>query len=219
MRCSKTTISRDRMLDPLATEWGQVPGEGIAMAATPLANQPSGYIKATRTADTVGKVRNLLVQAAHDGHDIFLRLSWEDTSENRTITDSNVFPDGCGVLLPLNGREAPLEEMGSRAAPVNAWFWRADFETPAARNTIAHGLGTTQFTERSAVEARAAWGHGAWAMVFTRPLAVPEQAQETVQLSAGTSVNVAFAVWEGSNGERAGVKSFSKEWRELALEA
>jgi len=219
MRCNKTTISRDRMLDPLAAEWGRVPGEGIPMAATPLANQPSGYIKATRSADTVGKIRNLLVQTAHDGRDIFVRLSWEDASENRAITDNNVFPDGCGILLPLTSAEAPLEEMGSRDAPVNAWFWRADFEAPTARNTIARGLGTTQFTTHSAVEAQAGWGHGAWAVVFARPLAVPEQAGETVQLAPGTSVKVAFAVWEGSNGERAGVKSFSKEWRELVLEA
>ena len=219
MRCSKTTIPRDRMIDPLAAEWGQVPGEGIAMAATPLANQPSAYIKATRDPETIGKVRNLLVQAAHDGRDIFLRLSWEDASENRTITDNNVFPDGCGILLPLNGGEAPIEEMGSRTAAVNAWFWHADFEAPAARNTIARGLGTTEFTAHSAVEARATWGQGAWAVVFARPLAVPEQMDETVQLAPGTSVKVGFAVWEGSNGERAGVKSFSKEWRELALEA
>ena len=48
---------------------------------------------------------------------------------------------------------------------------------------------------------------------------MPEYKDEAVQLAPGGAVKIGFAVWEGSNGERAGVKSFSKEWRELALEA
>ena len=63
------------------------------------------------------------------------------------------------------------------------------------------------------------FGQDAWSIVFIRPLAVPEQKDEAVQLAPGKAVKVGFAVWEGSNGERAGLKSFSKEWRELALEA
>jgi DMSO reductase family type II enzyme heme b subunit len=218
MRCLKVRAARERLLDPLAAEWSSVGGEAVPMTATPLANQPSEYIKASRDAREVGKVRNLLVQAAHDGREIFVRLTWEDATQNREITDTNVFPDGCGILLPLAGGDPPIEEMGSRSAPVNAWFWRADFKDKP-RNTIAHGLGTTQFSTRSALEARSSWGNGAWAIVFARPLAVAEQKDETVQLAPGQSVRVGFAVWEGSNGERAGVKSFSKEWRELALDA
>ena len=134
------------------------------------------------------------------------------------MTDSNVFPDGCGILMPLAGGNPSIDEMGSKDAPVNAWFWRADDED-VARNVVAQGLGTTESTERSPIRARAKWGQGAWAVVFARALAVPEQKSETVQLAAGTSVQVAFAVWEGSNGERGGIKSFSKEWRTLTLEA
>ena len=37
-------------------------------------------------------------------------------------------------------------------------------------------------------------------------------------LEAGGSTKVAFAVWEGGSGERAGIKAFSKQWRELTLE-
>ncbi len=68
-------------------------------------------------------------------------------------------------------------------------------------------------------ETQSTWGNGAWAVVFARPLAVPELKDEAVQLAPGKPVKIGFAVWEGSNGERAGVKSFSKEWRELTLEA
>ncbi len=218
MQSKKVTASRDQLLDPLSPEWNSIPGESLTMDATPLANQPSEYIKASRDQRQIGKVRNLMVQTAHNGTDVFFRLSWEDASKNIEITDNNMFPDGCGILMPLSGGEPPIDEMGSKDAPVNAWFWRADFND-TARNTVARGLGSTQFSKQCPIQAKSNWGQGAWAVVFARPLAVPEQKDETVQLAPGATVKVGFAVWEGSNGERAGVKSFSKEWRELTLES
>jgi DMSO reductase family type II enzyme heme b subunit len=218
MECKKVTASREKLLDPAAADWSSIPGETLKMAATPLANQPSEYIKASRDEHKIGKVKSLMVQSAHNGSDIFFRLTWEDTEADRTITDNNIFPDGCGILMPLNGGDPPIDEMGSKENGVNAWFWRADFEDKA-RNTVAHGLGTTQFTEKCAVQTKSLFGQGAWAIVFVRPLAVPDQKDEAVQLAPGKAVKIGFAVWEGSNGERAGLKSFSKEWRELALEA
>ncbi len=219
MLCKKVTGTREQLLDPQAAAWRDaIAQELLQMAATPLANQPSEYIKASRNEREIGKVRNLVVQAVHNGSDIFFHLTWEDASKDAEISDINRFADGCGVLMPLNGGDPPIDEMGSQKAPVNAWFWRADFDDQP-RNTIAHGLGTTEFTKRCAIATRSFWANGAWAVVFTRPLAVPEQQDETVQLAPGRTVKIGFAVWEGSNGERAGVKSFSKEWRDLEIEA
>jgi DMSO reductase family type II enzyme heme b subunit len=218
MQCKKVSASRDRLLDPAASEWATIPGESLKMDATPLANQPSEYIKASRDEKQIGKVKTLLVQSAHNDSDIFFRLTWEDASKNVEVTDNNLFPDGCGILMPLNGGDPPIDEMGTNDAPVNAWFWRADFEDKA-RNTVARGLGTTQFSKQCPIQTKSLWGQGAWAIVFARALAVPDLKDETTQLVPGAAVKVGFAVWEGSNGERAGVKSFSKEWRELTLEA
>lgn len=221
MQCKKVSVAREQLLDPLATEWGNIPGEPLKMDATPLANQPSEYIKASRDERQIGKVRNLTVQAAHNDSDIFFRLSWEDAEKNTEVTDTNVFPDGCGILIPLKDGDTPIDEMGSKDVPVNAWLWRADLKD-GPRNTVAKGLGTTQFSKQCAIQAGSAWREGGWAVVFARALTVPEQPEqkdENVQLAVGRPVKIGFAVWEGSNGERAGVKSFSKEWRELTLEA
>ena len=217
MQCKKVTASREQLLDPVAATWNGIAGEPLTMAATPLANQPSEYIKASRDEKQIGKVHHLMVQTAHNGQDIFFRLSWEDDSHNVEITDNNQFPDGCGILMPLKGGDPPIDEMGSRDSPVNAWFWRADFQDKS-HNTIARGLGTTQFSQVCPIVTKSTWGNGAWSVVFARPLAVPDLQDEATQLAPGSSVKVGFAVWEGSNGERAGVKSFSKEWRELAIE-
>lgn len=218
MQCKKVSIARERLLDPAASEWASIPGEALKLDATPLANQPSEYIKASRDEKQIGKVRSLMVQAAHNGTDIFFRLTWEDANQNTEITDTNIFPDGCGILIPLSSGDTPIDEMGSKDVPVNAWFWRADLKDQP-HNTFAKGLGTTQFSKTCPIQTKSLYGQGAWAVVFARALSVPELKEEAVQLAAGTAVKVGFAVWEGSNGERAGVKSFSKEWRELALEA
>ena len=218
MQCTKVTATREQLLDPLAADWNNIAGETLTMAATPLANQPSEYIKASRTAEQIGKVKSLMVQSVHNGTDVFFRLSWEDGNQNLAITDTNQFPDGCGVLMPLKGGDPPIDEMGSKDFPVNAWFWRADY-TEGPKNTTATGLGTTIFLKESTVQAKGVWGNGAWTVVFVRRLALPEQKEENTQLAPGAAVKVGFAVWEGGNGERAGVKSFSKEWRELTVEA
>jgi DMSO reductase family type II enzyme heme b subunit len=218
MQCKKVSGTREQLLNPAAAEWSKIPGEALKMDATPLANQPSEYIKASRDAKQIGKVKSLTVQAVHNGTDVFFRLTWEDASKSTEITDTNVFPDGCGILIPLSGGDPPIDEMGSKDFPVNAWFWRADLKD-VPHNTVARGLGTTVFSKKCLIQTKSQWGQGAWAVVFARALAVPEQKDESVQLAPGKPVKIGFSVWEGSNGERGGLKSFSKEWRELTLEA
>jgi len=106
--------------------------------------------------------------------------------------------------------------MGSADAPVNAWYWRASMaEEDDAQNLIARGAGTAEQTPKSFSQARGRWLDGRWEVVFARPL----QAEgEGVRLAPGKAAKVAFAVWEGSSQERAGIKSFSKRWQELEIE-
>lgn len=215
MLAKKVALDSKTLLDPASPEWEKVPVETVNMGGTPLANQPSRYIRTVWADRPIGRVRFLDVRAAHNGKDLLLRLEWRDESHD-TDFNGRGFPDGAGVLFPLNG-DAPLATMGSEEAPVNAWFWRAD-EPEAARNVRAQGIGTVEDTEKSRVSARADWKDGAWRVVLARPLGVADQKGEAVQLAAGGSTKVAFAVWEGGSGERAGIKAFSKQWRELNLE-
>lgn len=214
MDCKRVQVASEQLLEPGAPAWGDIAVETLKMDATPLANQPSEYIKASRDEKKIGKVRSLNVQTAHNGTDIFIRLAWEDGDKDVAITDTDVFPDGCGILMPIKGGEPPIDEMGTKDHPVNAWFWRADFEDKP-RNVVAKGLSTTEFTKECAVRTKSVWAETGWTVVFARALAVPAQPEESVQLAAGAKVQIGFSVWEGSNGERGGVKSFSKEWRDL----
>jgi DMSO reductase family type II enzyme heme b subunit len=214
MLAKKLTADAKDLLDPAASAWGSVPAETIAMGGTPLIQQPSRYIRTVWSDRPIGSVRSLAVRSAHNGKEVFFLLEWDDGTQNTEYVERD-FPDGAGVLFPLKG-EAPLDTMGSEGQPVNAWFWRADLED-GAKNVIASGIGTVSETEKSSIAARAQWQDGVWRVVFARPLTVA--GNESVALAAGKGVKVAFAVWDGSSGERAGIKSFSKKWRELTLEA
>jgi hypothetical protein len=44
-----------------------------------------------------------------------------------------------------------------------------------------------------------------------------EGAEKYAEFAPGTATKFAVAVWEGSNGERAGIKAFSVDWRGLEL--
>jgi len=213
MLAKKVTAEAKVLLDPTAPAWDQVPAETIAMGGTPLAQQPSRYIRTAWSDRPIGSVRSLAVRSAHNGAEVFFLLEWQDDTQNTDYVGRD-FPDGAGILFPLKG-DAPLDTMGSESQPVNAWFWRADSED-GAKNVTASGIGSVEESEKSSIATRAQWKDGTWRVVFGRPLTVA--GNQSAALEAGKSVKVAFAVWEGSSGERAGIKSFSKHWRELTLE-
>jgi DMSO reductase family type II enzyme heme b subunit len=205
------------LLDPGAAEWSAIPAEVVGLSGTPLATQPSGYVRSRFEPQNVGRVKAVEVRSAHDGARIYFRLTWKDDCRNVAVTENNDFPDACGLLLPLNGGDPPLQEMGSPQAPVNAWYWRAD-DPERARNLVAEGLGTTRLTESQPIAAHSTYADSSWAVVLTRELALANQKEETAPLGTGAKTRIGFAVWEGGNGERAGVKAFSREWRELSID-
>ena len=213
MLAKKLTAEAKTLLDPAASAWDSAPAETIVMGGTPLVQQPSRYIRTAWSDRPIGSVRSLVVRSAHNGKEVFFLLEWRDDTQNTDYVGRD-FPDSAGILFPLKG-DAPLDTMGSESQPVNAWFWRADSED-GAKNIVASGIGTVAESETSSIAARAQWQDGAWRVVFARPLTVA--GNQAVALEAGKSLKVAFAVWEGSSGERAGIKSFSKHWQELTLE-
>lgn len=200
------------LLDPFRPQWERVPEEVVPLMRTPLHLQPTRYIRATWADRPYGVVRAVQVRVAFSSSHIFFRLQWPDAQPNMDYGDGTVFPDAAAVLFPING-DAPLLTMGSPEAPVNAWYWRADLSRP--QNLVAHGLGTVAEAEGPELWAHAIWRDGRWSLVLARALG--EGGATAVTLVPGMVAKVAFAVWEGENQERAGIKSFSGIWRELEI--
>lgn len=215
--CEKVSASRDDLLDLDSSLWGRAKNLTIEMTATPLANQPSPYIKATRDEKKIGKVKELKTKALHNGKELFFLFEWASLEPNKEIEDLDVFPDGVSVLFAIkDGDDCPIKEMGTEDSPTNAWFWRADFKDQP-KNQISRGLATTLYTDQSSIASNSRWSDGTWRVVMGRKFKIKSKDEECVELKTGKSKRVGFAAWEGSNGERGGIKAFSKEWRELII--
>jgi DMSO reductase family type II enzyme heme b subunit len=81
----------------------------------------------------------------------------------------------------------------------------------------AAGLGTvtSQAAEKQDVEGGSRWESGVWRLQLVRSLAARES--QDVRLRAGQPSSVAFAIWNGSAGDRNGQKNVSI-WNTLILE-
>lgn len=198
---------------PDAPLWQGVPAATITLMGTPVALQPSGFVVNTFREAKIGKVAQLACKAAHNGEELAIFLEWKDPEADDNLSDNNRFPDGAAVMFPLKG-DATLMTMGSDEQPVNAWHWKANLPDRVANN-IATGFGNTYVTKEVGIRAAARHSDGRWQLVLTRKIAFA--GTNSISLAPGVPLKIAFAVWEGSNGERAGLKSFSPEWHTLLL--
>ncbi|RJP26721.1 MAG: hypothetical protein C4520_00310 [Candidatus Abyssobacteria bacterium SURF_5] len=211
---AKVTATKDELLKLDSPVWKSANEYVLETAATPLANQPSPYIKATRDEKDIGKIPQVRLKTLHNGKEIFFRLNWKSENQNLQIGDLDTFPDGVSLLFPMRDDiETPIKEMGTKDAPTNSWYWRADFDNKP-KNQIAQGLSTSLYTEKSSIMANSGWKNGEWTVVMSRAFTVPE---DSIKLAAGMKKQIGVAAWEGAAGERGGVKAFSKEWRDIQL--
>jgi DMSO reductase family type II enzyme heme b subunit len=209
------------LLDPASREWNGIGAVDLSLQPTPLGSQPSLYILAKWAENPYGVIQRVSVRAAHNGERLYFRLSWADDTNNDGIRDTDQFTDAAAVLFPVDGN-AVLQNMGAPQAPVNAWYWRSDLEEPFS--VTAQGIGTTQRTQDPELGAQGAYGDGAWSVVIRRRLAHAADAslshsQGHANLVAGASGLVGFAVWQGANQERGGLKATTPDWQPLEIEA
>jgi DMSO reductase family type II enzyme heme b subunit len=101
---------------------------------------------------------------------------------------------------------------------VNIWYWNAGSDE--AQNLAAGGFGSTTRFDTKSLKASAqhnADQGGQWTVVFSRPLA--SEGDHEADMTALDGVQLAFAVWQGANGERDGLKRTSTDWMTLSTGA
>lgn len=137
-----------------------------------------------------------------------------------------VYPN-LGIDSYPNLMRAPVEQpfrnaltLESDPTFVTAWGAGnivADPKRPTpVEDLTARGFGTLQARPRAAqkVDARGVYGSGSYRVMFRRTLA--PAGPGAVALKPGTTVPVAFAVWNGSAGDRDGKKSVTI-WQDLRI--
>lgn len=194
-------------LSPAAAGWNGATHEQVAMSATPLAMQPTDYIRQSWAQKPYGRVDTLDVASVHDGTGWAVFLSWRGVS-----AAGGDFPDAVAVALPV-GAESPLMTMGAPGAPLHILRWQSNRE--GSRSLLAGGIGHSGPGPALESNARALADGDTWRVVITRPLAA---APDAAVLAAGRKARIGFAVWQGGNDERAGIKAYSQDWRDLILD-
>jgi len=203
MEAIKLQLANRTLLKHSSPQWKRAPLQDVALQATDPEAQPSPYVRAAWAGKRVGAVRTISVQAAYNRQNLFFRLEWPDPTHDADYGDGLVFPDAAAVLFPGDG-DPPLAQMGSPAAGIDAWYWRANRDE--GESLAFHGFATEEPQAAQFVVTSADWEDGRWRVVIGGPFEVATDHKQ-----------VAFAVWEGSNQERAGLHSYSPQWQELSI--
>lgn len=179
--------------------------QAVALMAAPTGIQPGGYVPvayADRTTSLTGAAE-VSVDAAGKGWSI--ALAWDCPRAVREATgETDRFVDACAIFAP-EVSEAPWVTMGAARMAVNGWLWRPD--KPGLLQVRAEGLGTMERSSAPAgAVATADWNGGQWRVAF----AIPEWP------AFATHRRLALAIWRGADQERAGLKSVSPGWVEVA---
>jgi DMSO reductase family type II enzyme heme b subunit len=180
--------------------------ETVPAASVPLSSAGAGVPAADNTT-----IEEMDVQAATTESRLYLRLSWDDATNDTSNSRVRAFADTVAVQMPVNESARPPIAMGGTDNMVNVWYWSG---TGTTEELLAGGPGTTSQFGNATVTTNATYRNGTWHVVFSRPLEVQGENRTTVPTNA--DLDVAFAAWNGSNMERSGQKAAS-EWYYLAL--
>ena len=214
MRVKRVAVPDEALLDGAGAAWALPAGQHIALVPAPvtMAAAVSPQMALSRTH---GRVRAASARALHNSETLSVRLAWKDAAEDDAIRDLDQFADAAAIMFPLLADANPVT-MGDEQQPVNAWLWKAD--RPEPFDVIARGYSTSErrAASESGLVARGEHRGEKWVLVFQRPL-LPGNG-EFAHFEPGTSAKIAFAVWDGSNAERAGQKAVSGAFIELPLD-
>lgn len=195
-------------LAPGGPAWERVAADEVRLMPTPLPMQPTPYIRNSWENRPYGAAKSLHAASVHDGETWAIRVTWQGVSPAGTD-----FPDALVIAMPVSGKPA-LITMGGDGAPVHYLRWAANKEK--LQFIVATGIGSSRTGAKVKGTAQGEASGDTWNVVITRALAY---GKDVAPLVAGKKTQIGFAVWRGANDERAGIKAFSIDWAELALDA
>jgi DMSO reductase family type II enzyme heme b subunit len=210
-------IPEEIPLDPQSELWERTKEAEIAMSGQQI-YQPGG-----------GSTRAVRISALENGQDIAIRMSWDDPSKNDTLGD--VPTDAAAIQLPIDPTHLPYQCMGQSTSKVNIWQWKAAWErearemlgssplavvNQAVRNYTSNGICKAVETPGIAPEVQSFHDGRQWFLVYKRSLNIGDAG--TAPLDPTLPTSIAFAVWNGAQGEVRGMKAVST-WNTLAFES
>jgi steroid C-25 hydroxylase gamma subunit len=194
MKVNKSDGVTTELLNPGSDLWANLAGETVALHPIPLESQPNQYIR-TKWKDRVyGTTKTATASGITNGDELFMRLEWQDDERpNEEFADAAAVITGSGAV----------ETLGTDGQSVNLWYWAHDRDESISVNASGPGV-FRKNTDRD-IGAQAHLSDGTWSLVLSGPLGDVVDDQ------------IGFAIWNGSNDERAGLAAVSA-WLPLERE-
>ena len=192
-------------IEPMAVDapsWKTVPAREIVLDTAPSVHEAISGEAA---------IKRIKVQVARNEDGIFFRLQWKDKTAETKLRKLDGFLDGVAIQFAVDRDRATSPIMGGEGKRVNIWHWSA--AANKAQNLSADGFGTLTVLAMQDVTATGKYRNGTWTVIFHRPLKSTET--QAVNLEGTGECPVAFAVWDGANQERDGLKAVNAEWQTL----
>lgn len=168
----------------------------------------------------VPSVHSITVRSVFNKSEIGFLLEWDD----RTGAQDETFRDAVAIEFPVKlkeGIQKPHFAMGAKGGSVNIWQWKAEYNPEAqiegfqnirtitGGNAVIElnakgfkGAPTVQSIENQSVKGSSIWRDGRWKVVMVRPLVTNDKSD--IQFEKNRNMPLAFACWEGSNGDLKG---------------
>jgi hypothetical protein len=229
-------VDMDLPLDPGSKLWS----ESLPLVM-PLSGQVVAFPKWPDAA-----IKSIEIRSINNGKEIAFMLTWKDSTKNDKLTPEK-FRDGAAIQFPI-GPETPFFCMGQADNFSNIWHWKADWQTDIDRmkaeiedakkgpksdsiirfelipkratpieDLIGGGFSTlTTKTVQAEIMGNGIWEDDTWKVIFKRSLLTA--GEYDVQLNPGRIKTISFAVWDGENKERNGMKAVST-WVQLLIDA
>lgn len=143
--------------------------------------------------------------------------AWQDMETAYPNMDVDQYPHTRGDL-PAGSLPAPsdYEDVNYVPALASGNLLASPHLSPV-EDIVAGGFGTLTAEPIAGqnVQGYGVWADGKWRVIFSRDAASPDT--EDASFSQGKVYSIAFAAWDGANGERNGQKSTS-QWISFQLE-
>jgi hypothetical protein len=84
-----------------------------------------------------GRRGTVTARALHDGERLYIRVEWEDETEDMLVSRQTEFSDAVAVQFPTTeGERVPAFCMGDPNAPVNIWQWKAAWQADIEQGIV-----------------------------------------------------------------------------------
>jgi DMSO reductase family type II enzyme heme b subunit len=218
--------------NPVAAAWNRIPPQLIWVPREydhPDVDEP---IVPPNDPNRRPPVKPLWVKSLNNGKSIYFWFLWPDATKDTSVQDPPLFADAVALQVPFDQVNPPPPEvdpvtgvttpggihMGAIGYPVNILFWRADLGR--VQNLTGVGEGSVQVTPDAAtlgVAHSQAYAGNKWAVVLGRSM-VPENPQTQASFARGTTIPIAWSLWDGFYRERNGNKYANGGWDKLKIQ-